>query len=55
MTQFRWATKALVGAWHGTRIQALMDAVDNGQASVNRGRGSVVTLSAFAVIEQRAA
>lgn len=53
MTEFRWVTKALSGPWHGTRNMALLSALQYGQASVNRGKGRIIILRAFASIEER--
>jgi hypothetical protein len=51
MAQFRWVTKALVGTWHKTRNEALCEAVWNGQAFLNPGKGAIITLRPFASIE----
>jgi hypothetical protein len=53
MTQFRWAGKAVVGTWYATENKALYDAVTFGQATLNPGKGRIISLRSFASIERR--
>lgn len=53
MIEFRWVTKALSGPWLVTRQQALLSAMEYGQASVNTEKGEIITLRGFVSIEER--
>jgi hypothetical protein len=53
MSQFRWLSKVLVGSWHLTHGEALCDALDHGQAVLNEGPGSVITLRDNVTMENR--
>lgn len=53
MKEFRWITKVLSGPWFVTRNLAMLNAVHYGQATVNEGSGAIITLHAFASIEER--
>jgi hypothetical protein len=55
MAKFRWMSKVLVGSWHDTQNEALVEAVSHGQAFLNAGKGAIITLRPFASIESRAA
>jgi hypothetical protein len=53
MSQFRWLSKVLVGSWHLTHGEALCDALDHGQAVLNEGPGSIITLRDNVTMENR--
>jgi hypothetical protein len=53
MTKFRWAGKAVVGTWYPTENKALYDALRFGQATLNSGKGQIISLRSFASIERR--
>jgi hypothetical protein len=53
VSQFRWISKVLVGAWLSTPNAALSDALAHGQAVINEGVGEVIILRAYAFIETR--
>ena len=53
MPQFRWISKVLVGSWHLTHAEALCDALGHGQAVLDEGLGSIITLRDYVTVENR--
>lgn len=53
MSQYRWATKVLVGNWMDSQNMALAEALNFGQARVNEGQGAVIVLRPPAEMERR--
>jgi hypothetical protein len=54
MSQFRWASKPLIGPWFLTEKEALGNALGHGQAAINSGVGHIILLRDFAWMEKRA-
>lgn len=53
MTDYRWISKVLVGPWRNTRREAMSDALGANHATLNSGKGAIIVLRAFAMIETR--
>ena len=55
MTQYRWITSALVGPWCLTKVAAMSDALNRGQASLNPGNDELAILRTYATLERHPA
>jgi hypothetical protein len=51
--QYRYATAAMVGSWRETLYQAMVDALNAGQADRSLGNGARIVLREWTTIEKR--